>query len=136
MSIRPFTPSQEQPRDLERRTVGRDQLLGVLDERLRAAATTRTRQHTLLVGSRGSGKTHLLEVATYRAMGEEPLRAGLAVAKLPEDVVGLTGYPDLLREAARGVGVDPGRERNPVALETAILDGIGDRVLVLVVGSL
>lgn len=107
-----------------------------LAAQLQAAATTRTRQHTLLVGPRGSGKTHLLEVATHRAVGQEALRAGLAVVKLPEDAVGLTGYPDLLREAARGVGVDLGRERDPVALETAILDGIGDKVLVLVVDNL
>ena len=47
---RPFTPTQEPPEALERRTVGRDRLLTTLAERLASAAGSQSRPHTLLVG--------------------------------------------------------------------------------------
>ncbi|MCL2483573.1 MAG: AAA family ATPase [Propionibacteriaceae bacterium] len=136
MSTRPFTPSQERPEDLERRTVGRDRLLTVLDERMRLAATTKTRQHTILVGPRGAGKTHLLQVAIHRAEADPTIKAGLLIARIPEDAIGLTSYVDLLRELGRGLGVDVGLERSAGALEKALLDTAGTRTLALVIENL
>ncbi len=136
MTIKPFTPAQERAEDLDRRTVGRDRLLHVLGERLRLAATTSTRQHTLLVGPRGSGKTHLLQVVLHRAGIEPEVSDGLVVARIGEDAVGLIGYPDLLRNLARRLGVDVARERDPGALERALLDAAGDRTLVIVLENL
>jgi len=75
VSVRPFTPTQEPAEDLDRRTVGRDQLLGVLGEWVRLAATTRTRQHTLLVGPRGAARKATIVVVienlnrVFRAIG-------------------------------------------------------------------
>ena len=136
MTIRPFTPAQESAEDLDRRTVGRDQLLAILDERLRLAATTRTRQHTLLVGPRGSGKTHLIEVALYRALSQPDVADRLVVARAAEDVVGITSYPDLLRELAQSLGLSVGDERDPGALEHTLIGAAGDRTLVLVIENL
>jgi len=136
MTARPFTPAQETAEDLDRRTVGRDQLLAILDERLRLAATTRTRQHTLLVGPRGSGKTHLIEVALYRALSQPDVADGLVIARIAEDVVGITSYTDLLRELAQSLGLDVDDERDSGALERLLVDAAGDRTLVLVIENL
>jgi DNA-binding transcriptional ArsR family regulator len=136
MSTRPFTPTQEQAEDLDRRTVGRDRLLAILEERLRLAATTGTRQHTLLVGPRGSGKTHLLQVALHRASVDTAIAGGIAIARVPEDAVGLTSYVDLLRECAASAGIEVGSERAPSALETALLEGARGRTLALVIENL
>lgn len=136
VSIRPFTPSQERIEDLDRRTVGRERLLRILDERLRLTATTKTRQHTLLVGPRGSGKTHLLHVALHRSLADPEVAKGLAVARIPEDGVGVTSYTDLLRELARALDLDVGRERSAGVLERALLDAAGKRTLVIVIENL
>jgi len=136
MTVRPFTPTQESVEDLERRTVGRDRLLGVLSGRLRLAATTRTRQHTLLIGPRGSGKTHLLQVALSRAQADPETAQGLAIARVAEDAVGVNSYVDLLRELARSLGVGVDRERNQGVLERALLDAVGERTLVFVIENL
>jgi len=136
MSYRPFTPSQEQAGDLDRRTVGRDRQLAILHERLKLAATTKNRQHTLLVGARGSGKTHLLQVALHRAESDPAIASRLAVARVPEDAIGLKSYVDLLRESAVGLGIDIGRERNPGSLERTLLATANGRVIVMVIENL
>jgi len=136
MSTRPFTPTQEPIEDLIRRTVGREKLLEVLGERLRLAATTRTRQHTLLVGPRGSGKTHLLQVALHMATTNPDICDGLVVARIAEDATGITCYADLLRELARGLGVDVGRERDTTILERALESATGEATLVIVIENL
>lgn len=135
MTVRPFTPSQESAADLEARTVGRDALLAVLTERLRVAATSDTRPHTLLVGPRGSGKSHLLEVVLARA-ARDPELASLAFAKIPEDVIGITRYADLVWEVANSLGLAPRRGMSEVELEALVLAGIDDRTLVIVVENL
>ena len=136
MSTRPFTPSQEQARDLDRRTVGRDQQLAILHERLKLAATTKDRQHTLLVGARGSGKTHLLQVALYRAESDPMIASGLAIARVSEDAIGLTSYVDLLRELAADLGIDVGGERNAGSLERSLLTAAKARTIVMVIENL
>ncbi|MCL2137199.1 MAG: AAA family ATPase, partial [Coriobacteriia bacterium] len=136
MSTRLFTPTQEEAEALDRRTVGRQRHLAILHERLSLAATTKTRQHTLLIGARGSGKTHLLHVALYRAQSDPAINAGLSIARIPEDAVGLTSYVDLLRQLAESKGLKVGNERNPSALEQALLEDANDRTLVLVIENL
>ncbi len=134
---RPFTPRQEDPGRLEQRTVGRATLLAVLAERLAAAATGRTRPHTLLVGPRGSGKTHLLRVALNQLSRHPEIAGRLAIADLDEDAVGITRYTDLLREIAGAVGVLTRPDaRNAVGWEEAIVERLGDRTLLLVVENL
>lgn len=133
---RPFTPSQEPVEDLERRTVGRDRLLDVLAQRFRDAASGRARPHTLLVGPRGSGKSHLLRVALARLDREEAVAGRLAVAEISEDGVGITRYGDLLFEIATKLVSPANRGWDVVDAESAILAGIGDRTLVLVIENL
>ncbi|MFP5319264.1 MAG: AAA family ATPase [Acidimicrobiia bacterium] len=127
---RPFTPSREGAADLAARTVGRDDLLATLERRLLGSASSGNRPHTLLVGPRGAGKTHLIEVVLHR-LRDEP---GLVASRVDEDAVGVASYANLLAELCRSLGVEAGRD--PASLEEALVAHLGDRVLVAVVENL
>jgi AAA domain len=137
-TVRPFTPSNEPTAALAARTVGRDDLLALLDRRLYALATSANRPHTLLVGPRGAGKTHLIEVALYQAAKHEEFQQRVQVVRLDEDMIGIGSYSDVLREIltrlphpdAAGPQV---RTANP---EAAIARALGDRSMVLVIENL
>lgn len=132
--LRPYTPAREEPAELSARTVGRDELIDTVVRRLRTAATTGNRPHTLLVGPRGAGKSHLIQVALYR-LGAEP---GLVVAELDEDAVGLASYADVLieihRRLAGPAAGNPGRDI--AELESRIIALAGSRVIALVIENL
>lgn len=140
LNLRPFTPSREQPEALVDRTVGRDALLDTILRRLRAAATTGNRSHTLLVGPRGSGKTHALDVTLHRLRRDRVLSERLAVARVDEDVVGIVTYADLILHIHGALGLAPEPEVRPsrdvAAAEAAISAHLGGRVLVVVVENL
>lgn len=141
-----FTPSAVSAESLAVRTVGREAEIERLVRAIRTAATTDNRPHQLIVGPRGSGKSHLLIVALHEALAEKRIAERVAVAMLPEDAVEIAGYEDLLvsivdripggavesREAARDLRV----RHDPAGLERLVLEQIGDRVLVLVVENL
>lgn len=138
LGLRPFTPSRERPQTLAARTVGRDQVLDTISRRLASAATSRNRGHTLIVGARGSGKTHLLDVALHEVAADPLLRRRLAVARVPEDAVGIVTYGDLVQQVL--AGLDPGRgsrsglpSRDVADVEAAIAAQLDGRVLVMVV---
>ena len=137
--LRPFTPSLERAEVLAARTVGRDHLLDTIHRRLMSAATTGNRGHTLVVGARGSGKTHLVDVALHQVAADPVLRDRLAVARVDEDVVGIVGYGDLLLEVLAGLRppqdvLDDARaRRDPVAMEAAVTAQLQGRALVMVV---
>lgn len=133
---RPFTPTREEPAELDRRTVGRSEILATLAQRLETAATGRSRPHTLLVGPRGSGKTHLLRVALHRLEDNAEVRDRLAIADIGEDAVGLTRYADLVWEIGASLGLALPRSADTVDLEATVLDAIGDKTLVLVLENL
>lgn len=106
------------------------------------------RPHTLVVGPRGSGKTHLLRVVTHEARGDASVTGRLAVVTLPEDAPEIVSYQDLLfsvverllddgHEAAKEILADArGARRDATRLEQVVLRTLGDRVLVLVIENL
>ncbi|MEA2220139.1 MAG: hypothetical protein QOJ35_2765 [Solirubrobacteraceae bacterium] len=128
------------------RTVGREAEIDRLVHAIRTAATTDDRPHQLIVGPRGSGKSHLLIVAIREALEDDQTADQVAVAMLPEDAVEIAGYEDLLvsivdrapggvherRDEARDM-----RSRHDVTgLERLVLEQVGDRVLILVIENL
>lgn len=140
----PFTPSRDDPAALRARTVGRDDLTASIVDRIDQAASGRNRIHTLLIGPRGSGKTHLVE-AVLHDLGQRPGSKRLYIARLDEDMVGVATYADLLVSIAekfnadglltatatefRQLDGDPERQR-------VLREAVGDRVLVLVLENL
>jgi hypothetical protein len=137
--VRPFTPAQEAAALLSERTVGRDAVLNTLDQRLFDAASGKSRAHTLLIGPRGAGKTHLLRVAIHRAQRRPEVTERLAFVRFDEDAVGISRYTDILAEAlaqllpATAGGRRFGQSDRP---EGEVADALGDRVLVLVIENL
>ena len=61
-----FTPSRTSPEDLEAINVQREDLLVDALERIREGAYTGHKHHLLYIGSRGTGKTHLLSLLQHR----------------------------------------------------------------------
>lgn len=132
---RPFTPSQEPPTELSARTVGRDEIIELSVNRLRRAASSGTRVHTLYLGPRGSGKTHLVEVVLHRSLADPEVASKLVVARADEDAVGLTRFEDLLDVALTALE-QPTPRRHPDSRESRISAALDGRVLVLIVENL
>ncbi|MFV0458241.1 MAG: tetratricopeptide repeat protein [Actinomycetales bacterium] len=102
-----YTPSLL-PRDtLERVFVARHHILDLVDARVRDAAESSSRNHTLLVGPRGSGKTHLLSLAYHHAMDLVRQGERLQVSWLAEDPWAFTTYARLLGAILRGLEPEP-----------------------------
>ncbi len=91
-----FTPSLQTRATLESTFVVRHHLLDLITSRIQEAANSPSRNHTLLVGIRGSGKTHLAALAYYRTRDLIDAGARLQVAWLPEDPWTLVSYRRLL----------------------------------------
>ena len=93
-----FTPSTMPEEMLERLFVVRQPILEQLMNRVKALGRTPSPHHTLLVGPRGAGKTHLISLVYHRSKSltdtskDKPLR----IAWLPEDPWTLVSYGRLL----------------------------------------
>ena len=141
-----FTPSREDPAALDRRTVGRAEEIERLVDSFRQAATSKSRQHTLLIGSRGAGKSHLVEVALHRLKGDSELAESFCVARIPEDAVGIASAADVLVATLNSLPNVSSeqqskarlarRDRRLVDIEAIVTSVVGDRVLLLVIENL
>ena len=144
-----FTPTNVPAAVLDARTVGRDELLDRIVGRIRAAAEGGGKAHTLLIGPRGSGKTHVMTVAAHRAVAADGSK--LLVIALTEDAEGVVSYADLLFtmiERAMLDGAAPAAgasatlaaaraaRRDADTLEALLRELCGARVVVLVVENL
>jgi tetratricopeptide (TPR) repeat protein len=99
-----FTPSLLSHELLEELFVARAGLLDEIMARVRSAATSANRSHTLLVGPRGAGKTHIVSLVAHRT---EELRAEgsqLRLAWLVEDLWAVDSYESLIRLIADEAG--------------------------------
>ncbi|WP_454932578.1 tetratricopeptide repeat protein, partial [Actinomyces oricola] len=88
-----FTPSIMPAEQLEKLFVVREPLLDRLMERVQELGSTRSPHHTLLVGPRGAGKTHLISLIYHRTRA---LGAGIRIAWLPEDPWTIVSYRHLV----------------------------------------
>ena len=97
-SISRFTPSTMSAELLERLFVVRQPILEALMKHVKGLGQTPSPHHTLLVGPRGAGKTHLISLVYHRSKSlaetgnDKPLR----IAWLPEDPWTLVSYGRLL----------------------------------------
>ena len=95
-----FTPSLMSRELLERLFVARERTLDAILARVDAAATSTERNHTLLVGPRGAGKTHLVALAYHGVNDRRASGTALQVSWLPEDPWTIVSYRHLLAAIA------------------------------------
>lgn len=98
-----FTPSMMAPEALEALFVQREGLAQRIVDLVRDSALTSSKHHTLLVGPRGIGKTHLIALIYHRLQAMEDLRDHLLVAWLREEEWGVTSFMDLLLRIFRAL---------------------------------
>ncbi|WP_136192844.1 tetratricopeptide repeat protein [Actinomyces procaprae] len=106
-TISRYTPSTMPGEQLERLFVARERILDRLVARVEALGTTPSPHHTLLVGPRGAGKTHLIALVAHRA---RRLIAGgqrMRIAWLPEDPWTIVSYGRLLAAILNAVEEEP-----------------------------
>ena len=84
-AISAYTPSNTDPEMLKRSFVQREKLLERIVDRLARSVTTGDKHHILLVGPRGSGKTHLVSLAAWELQSRDDLRDDMRIAWLGED---------------------------------------------------
>ena len=97
-AISRFTPSIMPAERLESLFVVRHHILDNLMSSVKELGATPSPHHTLLVGPRGSGKTHLISLVYHRSahLVEQGRRERLRIAWLPEDPWTIVSYSRLL----------------------------------------
>lgn len=85
--ISAYTPSNMDPALLKRIFVQRERLLDLIVNRMTASMTSGDKHHLLLVGPRGSGKTHLVSLAVWGLKQDQRLADLMRIAWLGEDDV-------------------------------------------------
>ena len=110
VSISRFTPSTMPEDLLERLFVVRKPVLESLMKRVGDLGNTPSPHHTLLVGPRGAGKTHLISLVYHRAkqLADARKNARLRIAWLPEDPWTIVSYARLLAAILERVAPDTG----------------------------
>lgn len=130
-----YSPGTADAAALDARTVGREALLSRLVQRLGTAATDGSRPHTLLIGPRGSGKTHTVRVVLHRTLAGHA--EDVLPLAIPEDALAIGSYADLLVELLRTQDRDATELRDDVVgLERAILDIADGRMVLAVIENL
>ena len=108
VSISRFTPSTMPEDLLARLFVVRQPDLESLMKRVGDLGATPSPHHTLLVGPRGAGKTHLISLVYHRAkqLADAHKNARLRIAWLPEDPWTIVSYARLLAAILERVAPD------------------------------
>jgi DNA polymerase III delta prime subunit len=83
--ISAYTPSNMDPKVLKRIFVQRETLLERIVDRLATSMTTGDKDHILLVGPRGSGKTRMVSLAAWELQKKKKLNDVMRIAWLGED---------------------------------------------------
>ncbi|MCH7668999.1 MAG: tetratricopeptide repeat protein, partial [Acidobacteria bacterium] len=108
-----YNPSILSHQVLEDLFVGsdRERILQDIVDRASGAASSDERNHTLLVGRRGSGKSHLIALAYYR-IGDLVTDESRSLQRswLPEDPLTIHSYTEFLRQIAQGLLRSSGSE--------------------------
>jgi len=113
MKVSRFTPSLMKHEDLEEIFVQRHKLAQNIVELIRHSVLTPSKHHTLLIGPRGIGKTHLVSLVYYRIRKMDDLGDRLLIAWLREEEWGITSFLDLLLRIFRALQEEYGTPPSP-----------------------
>ncbi|HEY6871239.1 MAG TPA: tetratricopeptide repeat protein [Geobacteraceae bacterium] len=146
-----YTPSLMSKEDLEALFVQREDLLARVVDQIHDSAVTPAKYHFLLVGPRGTGKTHTVSLVYHRVKDMEDIRGQLLIAWLREEEWGISSFLDLLQRILRSLQEEYGdtslTERieslykmKPAQAEKAaaqmLKEFVGNRSLLLIVENL
>jgi tetratricopeptide (TPR) repeat protein len=92
---------------LERFSVARQKEVERVVTVLRQSILTPAKHHTLFIGPRGIGKTHILSLIYHRLTAERDVQDKIIVAWLREDEWGVSSYVDLIIRILRSVSSTP-----------------------------
>jgi pentatricopeptide repeat protein len=98
-----FTPSLMSAEALEAVFVQRENLLQEILERIRVSVLGSEKTHTLLVGPRGIGKTHLVSLINHRLQSMPGIQDRILVAWMREEEWGIACFRDLLLRVLRAL---------------------------------
>ena len=96
-----FTPSMMAPETLEAMLVRREPLLGRSLDHVLESLRTGGLHHTLLVGPRGIGKTHLISLLHHRLTKTVEARDKALIAWMREEEWGITNFFELVMRILR-----------------------------------
>jgi nucleoside-triphosphatase THEP1 len=94
--LQTFNPIESKAELLEKTLIGRKELVDLLEQLVIESATSGNKHQRLIVGPRGSGKTHLLRVLYNRASSNDELKDKLKIAYLCEDEYGIANFLDFI----------------------------------------
>ena len=101
-----YSPGNMDPASLEALFVGRDDVMDDVLSRVINSVQSPDKHYILLVGPRGSGKTHFLALAYHRLMNQVDaanIHDGVAIALLNEEEWGVASFLDLLVRILRAL---------------------------------
>ncbi len=101
-----FTPSLMSAEDLEHIFVQREPLAQDLVKRIVNSTKGKGKEHSLLIGMRGMGKTHLVSLVYYRVKSMPELQDKLLIAWLREEEWGVDSWLDLVMRILRAIAED------------------------------
>ena len=149
-SLSAYTPSNTDPEILQRIFVQREELLSLIVKRLCNSATTGDMYHALLIGPRGSGKTHFVSLVEWELRKRSELSKNLRICWLGEDdsftaliylafgiarqlaVAYPKEFPADFKESVRGL---PPQDA-ALAILRNVISNLGDRTLLLITENL
>jgi hypothetical protein len=92
--LQTFNPSESKKELLEHTLIGRKDLVDRLEELVIESAKGKNKFQRLIIGPRGSGKTHVLKVLHNRLLEKPELKNVLDIAYLCEDEYGVATFLD------------------------------------------
>ena len=95
-TLQPFAPRWTDPDLLEKTLVGRRELVDKLEQLVLDGAGGPNKYQRLIIGPRGSGKTHVLKVLHTRLWRNAGLKDRLLIVYLLEDELGVASFLDFL----------------------------------------
>lgn len=94
--LQTFNPAESRADLLEQTLVGRKDIVDYLEELVMESATSGNLCQNLIIGPRGSGKTHLLRVLYNRVSTDPRLKDKLKIGYLCEDEYGIATFLDFV----------------------------------------
>jgi tetratricopeptide (TPR) repeat protein len=94
--LQTFNPGESRPELLEYTLVGRKYIVDTLEQLVIEGTNSDNKFQRIIIGPRGSGKTHTLKVLHNRILSKTELKDHLEIAYLCEDEYGVATFLDFL----------------------------------------